>query len=87
MPSTLPIEDFLACSGPIVDVRSPSEHAQGSIPGAINLPLFDDQERAAIGTLYKRQGRQAAVLHGLALVGPRMGALGEALLEIGRAHV
>ena len=49
---------------------------------AINLPLFDDQERAAIGTLYKRQGRQAAVLHGLALVGPRMGALGEALLAI-----
>jgi len=75
----VPIDAFLAAAGPIVDVRSPAEFAQGHIPGATNLPLFDNAERAEIGTLYKQQGRQAAVLRGLALVGPRMERLAEAL--------
>jgi tRNA 2-selenouridine synthase len=75
----LPITEFLAGQGPILDVRSPAEFAQGHIPGATSLPLFDDAERAEIGTLYKQQGRQAAVSRGLALVGPRMGDLAIAL--------
>ena len=74
------VEAFLAAAGPLIDLRSPAEFAQGHIPGATNLPLFDNDERAEIGTLYKQQGRQAAVLHGLALVGPRMVSLGTALL-------
>jgi tRNA 2-selenouridine synthase len=65
------VEAFLAAAGPLIDLRSPAEFAQGHIPGATNLPLFDNDERAEIGTLYKQQGRQAAVLRGLALVGPR----------------
>ncbi|MCX5967169.1 MAG: tRNA 2-selenouridine(34) synthase MnmH [Cyanobacteria bacterium] len=76
---SLPIAAFLAGEGPILDVRSPAEFAQGHIPGATNLALFADAERAEIGTLYKQQGRQAAVLRGLALVGPRMEALATAL--------
>jgi threonine dehydratase len=44
-----PVAVFLAAEGPIVDVRSPAEYAQGHIPGATNLPLFDDAERAEIG--------------------------------------
>ena len=75
----VPVDAFLAGAGPIVDVRSPAEFAQGHIPCAINLPLFDDAERAEIGTLYKQQGRQVAVLRGLALVGPRMERLAAAL--------
>ncbi|MFO0077267.1 MAG: tRNA 2-selenouridine(34) synthase MnmH, partial [Cyanobacteriota bacterium] len=43
-------------------------------------PLFDDAERAEVGTLYHQQGRQAAVLRGLALVGPRLEAMAAALL-------
>lgn len=78
---SLPITEFLVGEGAILDVRSPAEFAQGHIPGAVNLPLFDDAERAEIGTLYKQQGRQAAVLRGLALVGPRMGALAGTLAQ------
>jgi len=78
---TLPITEFLAGQGPILDVRSPAEFAQGHIPDATSLPLFDDAERAEIGTLYKQQGRQAAVSRGLALVGPRMGDLAIALQQ------
>lgn len=69
------IEQFLQGSGPIIDVRSPSEYKQGHIPGAINLPLFSDAERASVGTTYKQVGRKAAILLGLQIVGPKLYAL------------
>ena len=77
--SSLTVEAFLDGSGPILDVRSPGEYAQAHIPGAISLPLFDDAERAEIGTLYKQCGRGPAVRRGLALVGPRLESLGAEL--------
>ena len=80
------VEAFLAAAGPLIDLRSPAEFAQGHIPSAINLPLFDNHERAEIGTLYKQEGRQAAVLRGLALVGPRMESIGTALLAALAEH-
>lgn len=69
---------------PLVDARSEGEFAQGHIPGALSLPLFDNAERAEIGTLYKKQSRQAAILHGLGIAGPKMQYLAEAALA--RAH-
>ena len=75
MAACLPVDTFLAGGGALIDVRTPAEFRQGHIPGAANLPLFSDAERAEVGTLYKQQGRQIAVLRGLALVGPRMEAL------------
>ncbi|MEZ4686041.1 MAG: tRNA 2-selenouridine(34) synthase MnmH, partial [Bacteroidia bacterium] len=56
----------------LLDVRSPGEFSQGSVPGAFNLPLFDNQERAEIGTLYKLTGPETALLQGLELVGPKL---------------
>ncbi len=78
---TLSIAAFLAQDGPILDVRSPGEFARGHIPGARSLPLFDDSERAEIGTLYKQCGRTAAVQRGLELAGPRLAALAEMLRQ------
>jgi tRNA 2-selenouridine synthase len=70
----------LAARLPVVDVRSPGEFGRGHIPGAVNIPLFDDTERAAVGTTYVQVGRREAVLEGLGFVGPKMRALcGEAL--------
>jgi len=57
---------------PIIDVRAPEEYLQGHIPGAINLPLFDDDERAAVGITYTRTGRDAAMLKGLEISGPKL---------------
>jgi tRNA 2-selenouridine synthase len=70
----LPIEAFLdkAENMPVIDVRSPKEFAQGHIPGAVSIPLFDNDERAKVGTKYKHAGKDAAVLLGLELVGPKM---------------
>jgi tRNA 2-selenouridine synthase len=57
---------------PLLDVRSPAEYAGGHIPGALSLPLFTDQERAEVGTLYKQQGPQQAFLRGLELAGSKL---------------
>ena len=66
--------EFLAARAARVtlDVRSPGEYAQGHIPGAISFPLFNDEERAQVGTLYKQQGKEEAMLLGLKIVGPKM---------------
>lgn len=52
----------------IIDVRSPSEFAEDHIPGAINLPVLDDEERARVGTTYKQVSPFDARKHGAALV-------------------
>jgi tRNA 2-selenouridine synthase len=57
-----------------IDVRSPSEFAAASIPGALNIPLFDDRERAEVGTLYTQTGVQAAKEKGLELVSAKLPA-------------
>lgn len=57
---------------PLIDVRSPLEFTQGHIPGALNIPLFSNEERAEVGTLYQKAGKDAAFLRGLDIVGPKM---------------
>jgi tRNA 2-selenouridine synthase len=59
-------------AGTLIDVRTPAEWEKGHIPSAKNLPLFTNEERVIVGTIYKLQGRQPAILKGLELVGPRM---------------
>ena len=67
------IDEFLATPGPILDVRSPGEFEQGHIPGAVSFPLFDNDERAAVGTCYKKKSREKAVELGFDIVGPKLG--------------
>lgn len=61
-----------SAEGIIIDVRTPAEYALGHIVGAINLPLFTNEERAVVGTIYKQQSKEKAVEKGLEFVGPRM---------------
>ena len=56
----------------IIDVRSPAEFEHAHIPHALNLPLFDNEQRAMIGTTYKKQSREAAIKAGLPLFGNKM---------------
>ena len=74
MKQTLPADDFLTAAhdGVILDVRSPGEYRAGHIPGALSMPLFSDAERAEVGTIYTRVGRNEAVERGLEMVGPKM---------------
>jgi len=56
----------------LLDVRTPAEYGKGHIPNAINLPLFSDEERIIVGTLYKQENPEAALIKGLEFVGPKM---------------
>ncbi|MBD2868937.1 tRNA 2-selenouridine(34) synthase MnmH [Paenibacillus arenilitoris] len=56
----------------LIDVRSPSEYAESTIPGSVNIPLFDDKERAEIGTLYKQESVEAAKERGLEIVSGKL---------------
>lgn len=80
----LTIQDFLemAHSCPVFDVRSPGEYDHAHIPGAYNLPLFTDAERAVVGTAYKQQSRQAAIKIGLDYFGVKMKAIVEVVEDI-----
>ncbi|MDO5620458.1 MAG: tRNA 2-selenouridine(34) synthase MnmH [Paracoccus sp. (in: a-proteobacteria)] len=52
----------------VIDVRSPAEYADDHLPGAINLPVLDDAERARVGTVYKQVSPFDARKLGAALV-------------------
>ncbi|WP_100330242.1 tRNA 2-selenouridine(34) synthase MnmH [Bacillus xiapuensis] len=58
----------------MIDVRSPSEYKEATIPGSLNIPFFDDKERAEIGTLYKQVSPQAAKERGLEIVSAKLPA-------------
>lgn len=58
----------------LVDVRSPSEFADATIPGSLNIPVFDDAERAEIGTIYKQVSVQAAKDRGLEIISAKLPA-------------
>jgi len=68
------IEQFLQLRGryPVLDVRSPGEYNHAHIPGAYSLPLFTDEERKVVGTIYKQVNKEAAIKKGLEYFGPKM---------------
>lgn len=55
----------------IIDARSEGEFAQSHIPNSFNLPILTNPERVTVGTLFKEEGNEAAILKGFELVGPR----------------
>jgi tRNA 2-selenouridine synthase len=68
----------------IIDVRSPGEFAEDHLPGAINLPVLDDAQRAEIGTEYVRGSKFLARKRGAALVARNIAAhLEAALADVG----
>ncbi len=73
MIQTLDIDDFLQLAEtiPVIDVRTPLEFDHAHIPGAHNLPIFSNEERVQVGTTYKQKSREAAILLGFDLTGPK----------------
>jgi len=71
MPKTLTSADFLDLflnDVPMIDLRAPVEFEQGSFATAQSLPLMTDDEREAVGTCYKEEGQDAAIVLGHQLV-------------------
>lgn len=75
IPDTVPLNDFLQYPGITLDVRSPAEFEHGHIPESFSFPLFNNEERAQIGTHYKLHGHQSAVDLGLEIIEPKIDSL------------
>ena len=74
MAELVKIDSFISLSAriPVIDVRAPLEFQQGHIPGAVNIPLFDDNERKVVGTAYKKENKEAAMYAGLEFAGKKL---------------
>ena len=70
----IPIEKFVELTAlyPVLDVRSEAEYEHAHIPEALNLPLFNNEERKVVGTIYKQESREEAIKKGLEYFGPKM---------------
>ncbi len=65
-----------------VDVRAPVEYAQDHIPGAVNIPVFDDNERALVGTMYRIQGQESAIIKGTEMVADKLSGIIEKITKL-----
>ncbi len=83
-PEILSPEQFLllALRLPVIDVRSPGEFQQGHVPGAHNIPLFDNDERARVGTTYVKIGKEPAIELGKTIAGEKTSYYLDAVNEI-----
>lgn len=68
LPEVDNLAELFVANTPLIDVRAPVEFARGAFPGAVNLPLLDDQQRELVGKRYKESGQQAAIALGESLV-------------------
>jgi len=74
--------DVLRTGALVIDLRSPGEYAEDHLPGAVNVPLFDDAERALIGTLYKRASPGVAFEEGRRVALRRIAGLIEEIARV-----
>ena len=65
----------------IIDIRAPIEFEDGAIPGAINIPLFSNEEREEIGTIYKKEGQAIARWRAMEIVSPKIPSLIQKIKE------
>lgn len=70
----------------IVDVRSPGEYKDSTINGAINLPLFDDEERATVGTIYTRESTEKAKKLGVEIVAKKLPGIYDKVHELEKQY-
>ena len=70
----------------IVDVRSPGEFQEGTINGAINIPIFDDEERKIIGTVYTRESVEKAKRIGLEVASKKLPHIYDQIKELEKVH-
>jgi len=74
MISEITIEEYFSqhYNIPVIDVRSPIEFQKGHISHAHNVPIFSDEERAHIGTVYAKQSQEKALILGYEYIQPKL---------------
>ncbi len=64
-----------------IDVRSPLEFEADHITGSVNIPLFGDDERKEVGTIYRMAGRNIAIERGTEIVGEKLRELVKSFMQ------
>ncbi len=70
--NTITISQALTSNSTIIDTRTPKEFAHDHIPGAINIPIFSNEERAIVGTLYKQVSKEEAIDTGIEIFAKKL---------------
>jgi tRNA 2-selenouridine synthase len=70
----------------IIDVRSPGEFENATIPGAVNMPIFDDEERKVIGTVYTQESVEKAKKLGMEAAAKKLPRIYEKLSKLDKEH-
>lgn len=70
----------------LIDVRSPGEYAEFHHPDSVNIPLFNDDERAKVGTLYKQISQNKAKQEGVRIFSAKLNDLYAAFEELAREY-
>jgi len=82
------IQDAIPLSNRLfIDVRTPKEFAEGHLPEAINIPIFSNEERATVGTLYKQVSVDAAKQLGVEVVSPKLPAIIKTITAYAKQNV
>lgn len=70
----------------LIDLRSPSEYRAQTIPGAINIPIFNDEERAIVGTIYKKESIEKAKRTGVKFVSEKLPDIYEKVSRLNKLY-
>ncbi|MEW6661173.1 MAG: tRNA 2-selenouridine(34) synthase MnmH [Bacillota bacterium] len=81
MPKEISFSEIKSLNPILVDVRSTSEYLEDHIPGAVNVPLLDDMERAEVGLTYKKEGADKAKMLALKMISPRLPEMVETIKD------
>lgn len=74
-------EDYI-----LIDVRSPGEYEEYTIPGAINIPLLDNEERKLVGTIYHQDSVEEAKKVGIRIVSKKLPELYDQIVKVKSAN-
>ncbi|MBI2027025.1 MAG: tRNA 2-selenouridine(34) synthase MnmH [Deltaproteobacteria bacterium] len=83
MISAISVQEALSSKSiTLVDVRAPIEFKEDHIPGAINIPLLNDEERHLVGCTYKSKGAVEAKKLGLELIAPQLNSKIQSIIKL-----
>lgn len=69
-----------------IDVRSPLEFTKGSIPGAINIPILDNDERVDVGTIYTNKNPEDAKIKGIEYASSKLSSIYNQVFSLTKHH-
>jgi tRNA 2-selenouridine synthase len=70
----------------LIDVRSPGEFNEATIPGAINIPIFDDEDRKIIGTVFVNESVEKAKKLGVEAVSKNLPGIYSKISELDKSY-